>query len=68
MKKRKTNPKQYPQQAKWQKANMKSVIAKYRIEFVDEFKNACARLGISQSDVIRKAMTKTIADAKRKAQ
>lgn len=68
MKKRKTNPKQYPQQAKWQKANMKSVIAKYRIEFVDEFKNACSRLGISQSDVIRKAMTKTIADAKRKAQ
>lgn len=68
MKKRKTNPKQYPQQAKWQKANMKSVIAKYKIEFVDEFKDACMHLGITQSDVIRKAMNRTIADAKRKAQ
>ena len=40
----------------WQKENMKQVKASYKTEFVDEFKEACKKLGIKQSDVIRKAM------------
>ena len=50
----------------WQKANMKQVKAAYKIEFVDEFKNACKKLGIKQSEVIRKAMEETIAKANNK--
>ena len=57
---RKTNPKQYPQIAAWQKEHMKSVIARYKSEFVEEFKKACVKLGLKQSEVIREAMQKTI--------
>ena len=32
-------------------------------EFVEEFKEACKKLNIKQSDVIRKAMQKTIDQA-----
>ncbi len=65
MKKRKTNPNQYARMSEWQKQNMKSVIAKYKSDFVDDFREACVKLGISQSDVIRKAMQKTITDSKK---
>lgn len=44
----------------WQKENMSTVIAKYNKGFVDDFKNACKKLGIKQSDVIRNAMNETI--------
>ena len=37
----------------WQKENMKQVKASYKTEFVDKFKEACKKLGIKQSDVIR---------------
>ena len=47
----------------WQKENMKQVKASYKTEFVDEFKEACKKLGIKQSDVIRKAMQDTIKKA-----
>lgn len=47
----------------WQKENMKQVKASYKTEFVDEFKEACKKLGIKQSDVIRKAMQDTIEKA-----
>ena len=47
----------------WQKENMKQVKASYKTEFVDEFKEACKKLGIKQSDVIRKAMQHTIEKA-----
>ena len=47
----------------WQKENMKQVKASYKTEFVDEFKEACKKLGIKQSDVIRKAMQYTIEKA-----
>lgn len=47
----------------WQKENMKQVKASYKTEFVDEFKEACKKLGIKQSDVIRKAMLDTIEKA-----
>lgn len=47
----------------WQKENMKQVKASYKTEFVDEFKEACKKLEIKQSDVIRKAMQDTIEKA-----
>lgn len=48
----------------WDKQNMKFVRGKYKKEFVDEFKAACDRLGITQSEVIRSAMQQTIEKAK----
>ena len=47
----------------WQKENMKQVKASYKTEFVDEFKEACKKLGIKQSDVFRNAMQDTIEKA-----
>ena len=49
----------------WSKQNMKQVKAQYKAGFVAEFKEACATLGISQSEVIRKAMIETIESAKK---
>lgn len=57
---RKTNPKQYPQQAQWRKANMKMVGAVFKKEFVEDYREACKKLGIKQSDPIRNAMLETI--------
>lgn len=51
----------------WDKQNMKFVRGKYKKEFVDEFKAACDRLGITQSEVIRSAMQQTIEKAKEKS-
>ncbi|MFQ9923801.1 MAG: hypothetical protein ACLRVU_09815 [Beduini sp.] len=48
----------------WSKKNMLFVRAKYKSDFVDEFKAACKQLGITQSDVFREAMKKTIQNAK----
>ena len=39
---------------------MGSVAARYKKDFVDEFKQACKEIGISQSEVFRKAMQETI--------
>jgi len=50
----------------WTRKNMATVIAKYKKEFVTEFKDACKTLGITQSEVIRKAMEETIEKAKNK--
>ena len=47
----------------WQKQNMKQVKATYKTEFVLEFKEACKKLGIKQSDVIRDAMQEVIKKA-----
>lgn len=51
-------------QSDWDKKNLSTVIAKYRKDFVLEFKDACKALGISQSDVIREAMQQIIDKAK----
>lgn len=59
-KKRITPKSQYAAMHEWKKQNMKSVSCMYRKEFVEEFKEACTKLGIAQSDVLRKAMTDTI--------
>lgn len=49
----------------WDKENMKFVRGKYKKEFVDDFKEACNQLGITQSEVIRNAMKQTIDTAKK---
>ena len=54
----------YKQQ--WQKENMATVIAKYNKEFVNEFKEACKKLDVKQSAVIRKTMQETIDQANKK--
>ena len=51
-------------QERYDRANMAMVGAKYKKEFIAEFKSACATLGITQSEVIRKAMIDTIEKAK----
>ena len=50
-------------QNQWIKENMKTVRGTYRNEFVDEFREACKKLGVSQSEVIRAAMEETIRKA-----
>lgn len=44
---------------------MAFVNAKYKKEFVYEFKEACKTLGITQSEVFREAMIETIEKAKK---
>ena len=50
-------------QNQWIKANMKTVRGTYRNEFVDQFKAACKKLGVSQSEIFRKAMEEIIKKA-----
>lgn len=47
----------------WRKENMKTVRASFKSDFVDQFKEACKILGISQADAIREAMNNTIQKA-----
>lgn len=47
----------------WRKENMKPVRASFKKDFVDQFKEACKILGISQADAIREAMNNTIQKA-----
>lgn len=46
--------------AEWRKENMLRVSAAYKKEFVLEFREACDKLGIKQSEVIRDAMQEII--------
>lgn len=55
--------KKYTQE--WDKKNMKLAGARFKKEFVDEFKEACALLNIKQSDVFREAMQKIIDQSKK---
>lgn len=48
----------------WTKENMKTVRGSYKTEFVEEFKKAAKILGMSQSQIFRKAMEETIEKAK----
>ena len=61
MEKEKFNQAKYMRE--WQKENMKQEKASYITELVDEFKEACKKLGIKQSDVFRKAMQDMIEKA-----
>lgn len=47
----------------WKKENMKQVGGSYKNEFVEQFKAACKKLGVSQSEVIKSAMEETIKKA-----
>lgn len=49
----------------WKKQNMLKVSASYKKEFVTEFREACEKLGLKQSDVFRDAMTAIIEKAKK---
>lgn len=51
----------------WDKDNLTQVHVAYRKEFVAEFKEACKKLNISQSEVIRKAMEEVINKSKEEA-
>ena len=42
---------------------MKLAGARFKKEFVDEWKEACKKLGLKQSDVFREAMLKVIKQA-----
>jgi len=50
----------------WKKENMKQVGGSYKNEFVEQFKAACKKLGVSQSEVIKSAMEETIEKANAK--
>lgn len=50
----------------WKKENMKQVGGSYKNEFVEQFKAACKKLGVSQSEVIKSAMEETIRKAEGK--
>lgn len=50
----------------WSKKNMSSVSARYKKEFVEEFKQACKKLNVKQSDVIREMMQNIINQANEK--
>ena len=47
----------------WAKQNMLSISVSYKKEFVTEFREACSKLGIKQSDVFREAMQAVIEKA-----
>lgn len=53
-------------QNQWNKQNLAVVSAQYKKEFVIEFREACKKLGISQSEVIRQAIIDTIEKATEK--
>ena len=58
------NQKEY--NAKWRAENMMRVSATYKNEFVLAFREACQKLGVSQSEVIRNAMQEVIEKAENK--
>ena len=47
----------------WNKENMAYVRGMYKKEFVQQFKEACKKLGTTQSSIIRKAMEDAIKKA-----
>ena len=47
----------------WKKENMALVGASYKKEFVQKFKEACKKLDLRQSDLIRAMMEQTIEKA-----
>lgn len=60
---RKTPKSQYQKIEAWKKENMKCVSLRYKKDFVDDFRDACNKLGVKQSDIFRDAMENTIKKA-----
>lgn len=56
----------YQAQKKYAKKNIKKLSCSFNKEFVDQFRDACKSLDITQSDVIRQAMQVTIDKANKK--
>lgn len=52
--------------SEWSKKNLTTISARYKPDFVKEFKQACKTLGVSQSEIIRTAMLETIEQAQKK--
>ena len=52
----------------WKKENMALVGASYKKEFVQEFREACKKLDLRQSDLIRAMMEQTIEKAKKEVE
>lgn len=50
-------------QNEWNKKNLAYVRGQYKKEFVQEFKEACNKLDLKQSQVIRQAMEEVIKKA-----
>lgn len=50
----------------WSKENMALVGARYKKEFVEEYKTAAKQLGLRTSDLIRQMMLDVIEQAKQK--
>lgn len=55
----------YKAQKKYAKEHIKKLGCSYPSEFVDDFRDACKKLKIKQSDVIREAMEAVIEKAKK---
>ncbi len=55
----------YKAQKKYAKKHIKKLGCSYPSEFVDDFRDACKKLKIKQSDVIREAMEAVIEKAKK---
>ncbi len=58
--------KQYKQQNEWINERYATVGTKMPKDFVQQFKDACKTLGISQSEVFRQAMQNIINEANNK--
>lgn len=57
----------YKAQKKYAKSNIKKLSCSFNKDFVDEFKEACQTLGVTQSQIVREAMQNTIERAKKRA-
>lgn len=53
----------YVAQKKYKAAKMKNIAVTLPRQFVDDFKEACKKLNVSQSSVIRAAMQKILDEA-----
>lgn len=49
----------------WSKKNMALVSARYKKEFVEEYRNSLKKLNLTNSDVIRNMMNEIIEKAKK---
>lgn len=56
----------YVAQKKYAKNNIKKLSCSFQATFVDDFKNACNKLGVTQAEVIRKTMQEIIDKANKK--
>ena len=57
---------QIKRQNKWIKSHMATISVRYKPELVASFRDACKKLGVSQSEVIRDTMETTIRKAEGK--